>query len=105
MKLKPLGEKLANYTIIEIVSFICIPIAFHFEWYIFFWICVVANVLSGARTLDILCDVSYRKYGLWGFRGPDPLFKYEPGDKEYENAKHWQDDDDDDADDDDKGKD
>ena len=90
MKLKPLGKKLAVYQATAIASFIGLPIAFHFGWAAAFCICLVAFIFSGSQALSILIDANYSKYGLFGMRGPDTLIEYEPGDKDYETEKHWQ---------------
>lgn len=91
MKLKPLGKKLRTHTIIVIASVIGMPVAFHFGWAIAFWIFVLAFIFSGSEAVSILIDANFSKYGLFGFRGSDALIEYEPGDKDYEKEKHWQD--------------
>lgn len=86
-----MGKKFARHLIISLVSCILMPISFHFEWAWVFIVSCLAFIISTAIFTNICEDSEVVKYGIWGDkRGPDPLFWYEPGDKEYEEEKYYQ---------------
>lgn len=90
MKLKPLGKKLRRNKYMALASIIGMAITFHFGWGIPFWICVVVFIICACNIIQIGSDAFVSKYGLFGDRGPDLLHEYEPGDKEYEEEKQYQ---------------
>lgn len=96
MKLTPLGEKLAIYDSILLLSIAGIVISALFGWGIAVFVCIAVGLVSFVRFWDIGKEADLAKYGFFGLRrGPDILHKYEPGDEEYEDEKIFYDDDDD----------
>ncbi len=52
---------------------------------------MLAIIISFSRIFGITFDNETTKYDFNGRRqGADSLFEYEPGDKEYEKEKYWQ---------------
>lgn len=96
MKLTPLGEKLAIYDSILLLSIAGIVISALSGWGIAVFVCIAVGLVSFVRSWDIGKEADLAKYGFFGLRrGPDILHKYEPGDEEYEGEKIFYDDDDD----------
>lgn len=105
MKLTPLGEKLAFYDGILLLSIVGIFISFLSGWSNAVFVCITVGLVSFIRSWDIGKEADFAKYGYFGLRhGPDILHKYEPDDKEYEDEKFFYDDEEDEDEDDENGE-
>ena len=90
MKLKKRGKKLFAYLLVALLSFPVALISWCSSWYDVCTVSLIIFVFSVVKSICIYLANFYDKYGLLSRQGPDTLFEYEPGDKEYEEEKKWQ---------------
>lgn len=96
MKLKKRGKRLAFYSDLVVLSATGIIIAALMGWHVAVFVCITVLVISLVLSFSLSIDANVDKYGLFGIRqGPDTLYEYEPGDKEYDEEKYWQESEDD----------
>lgn len=90
MKLKKRGKKLFAYIIVALLSLTVASISWFSSSYDVCAVSITVFVFSVSRSISIYLVAFSDKYGLLGRQGPDTLFEYDPGDKEYEEEKRWQ---------------
>lgn len=96
MKLKKRGKWLAFYSDLVVLSATGIVIAALMRWHVAIFVCIAVLVIALVLSLSLSLDANVDEYGLFGIRqGPDTLIEYEPGDKEYDEEKYWQESEDD----------
>lgn len=91
MKLKKRGKWLALYYDLAALSAMGIIIAALMGWHVIIFVCITVLVIALVLSLNLSINANVDEYGLFGIRqGANTLIEYEPGDKEYDEEKYWQ---------------